>query len=208
MKSITYREFLEFVDSYYWNQPYRKSFVESIVKNKERWTALDVLELEEIPAKERLWLVLWEEFIDPKLLNDFACLCAERALSRIEHPDPRSVAAIEAKRKWMRGEISDCEMDIAMAFARDAMRDDESDSAPIAVWAAAWAAYAAADKEFAFARATAWVSSWASACAYAWVAEEPEEKAARDDADIAERTWQVAELKKMLRETECDARSH
>ena len=49
-------------------------------------------------------------------LHEMGCWAAERALKRIKNPDPRSIAAIEAKRKWVRGEISDAEL----AAARDA----------------------------------------------------------------------------------------
>ena len=34
-------------------------------------------------------------------LHLMACWCAERALKRIDNPDPRSVAAIQAKYKWL-----------------------------------------------------------------------------------------------------------
>ena len=80
------------------------------------------------------------------VLHEFACLCAERALTREREmgrePDPRSWAAIEAKRKWLRGEIDDAKLAAARDAARAAARD------------AAWAA--AEDAAWAAARATAW----------------------------------------------------
>jgi len=84
-------------------------------KRKERWTALDVLSLpeEEVSTGDKLWALLREEFIDGPILHEFACRCAEEALRQIENPDPRSLAAIQAKRKWLRGEISDRELDAA-----------------------------------------------------------------------------------------------
>lgn len=168
MKRIRRETLLEYIPEY-------KAFIPGIRKT---FTALDVLELEEIPAKDRLWLVLRTEFIDPKILHKFACLCAERALSRIEHPDPRSVAGIEAKRKWMRGDISDEEMDAAWAAAWDAARDATVGPAE---GAAAWAAVMNA--------------TWAAEGAAAWAAEGAA-------AMSSERAWQVAELKKLLKEAE------
>lgn len=39
-----------------------------------------------------------------RLLHEFACRCAEDALALIPNPDPRSVAAIKAKRDWLAGD--------------------------------------------------------------------------------------------------------
>jgi hypothetical protein len=73
------------------------------------------------------------------VLHEMACLCAEQALALIPNPDPRSMAAIKAKRAWLRGEITDLELAgawdsawAARAAAWDAARD--------AAWDAAWAA--------------------------------------------------------------------
>ena len=74
---------------------------------RNEWTALDVLNLPDVSAQDKFWSVLREEFIDAPILHEFACRCAEYALSFVESPDPRSIAAIEAKRKWLRGEITD-----------------------------------------------------------------------------------------------------
>ena len=170
MKSITYEEFLEF-DPCYLDDPKEKALMDSIAQRQDRWTALDILELEEIPDEDKLWAVLREKLIEPEKVHEFACRCAERTLSRVENPDPRSVAVIKAKRAWLRGEITDAELDAARAAARAAARD--------AAWDAAWDA----------ARAAAWDASRAAT-----------RDAARDAAWDAERAWQVEELKKMLRE--------
>ena len=180
MNSITYEEFLEFGPCYL-DDPKEKALMDSIAQRQDRWTALDILELEEIPDEDKLWCVLREELIEPEKLHEFACRCAERALSRIEHPDPRSVAAIEAKRAWMKGEISDAELASAWAAAWAAVRAAAWDAARAATWDAAWDAARAA--------------AWAAVSAAAWAA-------ARAAARDAERAWQVEELKKMLREEE------
>jgi hypothetical protein len=116
MKAVTVEQFMEL------GPCYDEDCIKEIAGNKKKWTALDVLRLDNIPATDRLWAVLREEFIDAPILHEFACRCAENALALIEKPDPRSIAAIEAKRKWLRGEISDEELDAAWAAARDAVR--------------------------------------------------------------------------------------
>ena len=135
MKTITYEEFLDF-DPCYLGDPDRKALMDSIAQRQDRWTALDILELEEIPDEDKLWAVLREELIEPEKVHEFACRCAERALSRVGNPDSRSIAAIAAKRAWMRGEITDAELAAARDAAWGAAWDAESDAA----WAAerAW----------------------------------------------------------------------
>ena len=87
------------------------------------------------------------------VLHEFAIWCAEESLKLVESPDPRSVAAIAAKRAWLRGEITAEELDAARDAAR-AARD------------AAWAASAAARDARAASAASA-AASAASAAAWA-----------------------------------------
>ena len=188
MKSINRRELLHLIEIELGTH-YRASAINSTIQERKQWSALDILEIKIISNKDKLWCVLREELIDPKTLHEFACVCAERALSRVENPDPRSVAAIAAKRAWMRGEITDKELDVARdaawAAARDAAWDATWASASDAAWASASdAAWAAASDA---ARDAAWDAPWAAARVSAWA---------------AERAWQVEELKKMLREEE------
>ena len=127
--------------------------LEEIGSRKKRWTAVDILDLpeDEVSAVDKIWAVTKAGLIEEEKLHEFACRCAEEALKLVEDPDPRSVAAIEAKRKWLKGEISDEEL--------------------AAAWAAAWAAWAAA---WDAANVAAWdaASDAASAAARAaWAAE-------------------------------------
>lgn len=69
--------------------------------------------------------VLWMVDVST-ILHEFACWCAEQALKLVDDPDPRSVAAIDAKRAWLRGEIDDDELAAARA------------ASVAATWAAAW----------------------------------------------------------------------
>ncbi len=97
------------------------------------------------------------------VLHEFACWCAEEALLKRkdagEETDPRSWAAIEMKRKWLRGEATDAELAAACAAA----------------WAAAWAAARAADR----------AAAWAADSAAAWAADSAAASAATRAAACA-----------------------
>lgn len=103
---------------------------ERVAAQRAKWNALDVLDLEDVSEDDRLWSVLREAFLPPMLLHEFACRCAERALSIVENPDPRSVEAILVKRRWMTGEVTDCELRVARVAAREAARAN----LPNALW--------------------------------------------------------------------------
>lgn len=107
-----------------------------------------------------------------KVLHEFVCRCAERALSRIDNPDPRSIAAIIAKRKWLNGEITDEELDETRAAAKVETGTEKEQ-------AAQQSAYSAASR---------------SASAYTAV------YSARRHASRDDRDWQVQELKSMMKE--------
>ena len=132
MKTVTVEQFKSFRPCWLETAEGRKRFARiSAIRNE--WTALDVLNLPYVSAQDKLWSVLREEFIKAPILHEFACRCAEYALSFVKNPDPRSIAAIEAKRKWLRGEITDAELDAART-------DAELYAAQAAAWDVAWAA--------------------------------------------------------------------
>ena len=176
MKTITYEDFKRFNPCWLANYEERKEHAEQLAryrKMRDEWSALDILRLDEVSAEDRLWLVLREELIDAPIMHEFACRCAERALSGVKNPDKRSIAAIEAKRKWMRGECSYEELVAASDAARDAARYAER--------------YAASD-----------AASDAARYAARYAARDAARDAASDAARDAEREWQVAELMRML----------
>ena len=184
MKTITYEDFVSFKPCWLTDEEERDKHADQLAgyrAMRDEWSALDILRLDEVDAEDRMWLVLREELIDAPILHEFACQCAERALSRIGKPDERSVAAIEAKRKWMRGEIPEEAMDAAL--------DEAWNAARAAARAAEWAAACAA------ARDAAWAASRAASRAAA-------RDAARSAESAAEREWQIAELMRMLEEQE------
>lgn len=103
------------------------------------------------------------------ILHEFACCCAEEVLLREREagrePDRRSWAAIEAKHKWLKGQITDEELRAAESAAWSA--------AESAAWSAAWSA----DRSAAWdaARAAAWSAAksvvWSAAKSAAWSAQ-------------------------------------
>lgn len=121
----------------------------------------------------------------------FAADCAERALSRVESPDPRSVAAVKAARDFAEGRIGHNELDAAGAAAWaaewdaawDAAKDATGDAEWSAARSAAWSAESAADT-------AEWAAMWAAERAAEWSAE----WSAAWDARAAEREWQAQRI--------------
>ena len=153
MKTVTVEQFKSFRPCWLETAKGRERFAR-IAAIRNEWTALDVLNLPDVSAQDKLWSVLREEFIEAPTLHEFACRCAEYALSFVKNPDQRSIVAIVAKRKWLRGEITDAEL----YAARDA------------AWYAAGDAVsrAARDAVIATANRTGRASAWYAAKAATW----------------------------------------
>ena len=163
MKTVTVEQFRKFGPCWLETAEGREKFAR-IAAIRNEWTALDVLNLPDVSVQAKFWSVLREEFIEAPILHEFACRCAEYALSFVESPDPRSIAAIEAKRKWLRGEITDAELDAARGEARDAAHDAAMYAARIA------ARVAAQDAAWVIARVIAQDVAWAAARNVVWSA--------------------------------------
>ena len=148
----------------------------SAVLTRCRYDGTIVHEQDKLAASERT--ILWIGDIEP-ILHEAACIFAEGALRVAKITDPRSWAAIEAKRKWLRGEITDNEL----AAAWDAASDAAWAAARAAARAAAW--YAAWDAAWYAAWAAAWYAAWAAARDAAWDAQNDWlECAAREAAGV------------------------
>ena len=128
-------------------------------------------------------------------LHLFAIDCAERALSKIDNPDPRLIKALEVKKKWMKGGVTDEELREAREGAWDVAW-----AAAEAAWdAAAWDAAASAWEVAAWdAAASAWEAAMEAAMeaaeAAAWAA------AAAAEAQIEEKEKQEEVLLSILKE--------
>ena len=198
MKTVTVEQFRKFGPCWLETAEGRGKFAR-IAAIKNEWTALDVLNLPDVSAQDKFWSVLREEFIEAPILHEFACRCAEYALSFVESPDPRSIAAIEAKRKWLRGEITDAELHAAWDEARYAAQYAAMYAARIA------ARVAAQDVAWVIARVIAQDAAWAAAldtacaaCDVAWDAAAHD--AAMYAARIAAREHELEILRELLEE--------
>lgn len=164
-----------------------------------RANALDILRISDIPADDRLWVVLREEMIPATILHGFGVWCADQALSLIDDPDPRSVNAVAIKRRWMRGEATDDELRTAQAAAWAAAHNAALDAVQAAAQAAAhnaaWAAARVAAREdtWSTAQDTAWAAAWAAAQDATWAT-------AQATAQAATRETQVQHLIDVLEE--------
>jgi hypothetical protein len=146
---------------------------------RERWSALDVLSLDDVPAEDRLWVCLHPSLVPDRVLVRFACEVAAEAMRLASWTDPRSWAALDARMAFARGEIGAAASAAASAAAMDA-RD------------AAWAA--ASDAARAAARAAARDAASAAAMDAASAAAMDAARAAARDA----RDAQIVTLRTLL----------
>ena len=163
MQTVTYEEFLDFNPCWLEQEGGKERIKSYFYRFGGRMSALDILTLDDVSAKDKLWSVLREEFIPAPILHEFACVCAECALSLINSPDPRSIKAIETKRAWLRGEVTTQELLDTMGAAMNAAWVDIGNLTKDATRDAAWAA-----------RAAAWTdagnAAWAAANNTVWTA--------------------------------------
>ena len=120
----------------------------------EGLTPAQVLDRTDVPAEDRLWVVLRESVIPRRELHLLACKWAREALAVVGNPDPRSVAAIDCAERFARGKATTEELAAAWDSACAAACDAACDAACSAARAAACSA----------ARAAAWAAAWAAAC--------------------------------------------
>ncbi len=123
-----------------------------------------------------------------RVLHEFACWCAEQALLKEREagrePDPRSWAAIDTKRKWLRGEATDDELYAARDAAWAASTHTAGNiawsavggAATDAAWGAAWsvAAHAASDAAKSATLVSDWSAAWDAARDAVWDAQNAE----------------------------------
>jgi len=138
----------------------------------ENWsgTALDILRYEEMPAEDRLWVVLRPKILGDKTLRFFAVWCA-RSLQHLL-TDPRSIEAIDVAEEFADGAVSKTVLARARRAAEKAWETARNG-------AAAWAAQATCER-------AAWAAAWMAAATAAVMVRKQSRKA------------QVAQLIKML----------
>ena len=187
MPTVTYEQFLGFGPCWKVSEQGRRRLRYYCRKLGGKATALDILRLNRIPAADRLWAVLREEFIPADILHEFACRCAEKAMALVGNPDPRSIAAIEAKRKWVRGEITRDALAAAQVAAWEAAQEAAWNAARTAALAAAQAAKrdAVQDAALAAAQVAALAAAQVAELAAARSAALAAARAAAQDAALA-----------------------
>jgi hypothetical protein len=169
----------------------------------EEMTIEEILHCDYRP-EDILWLILRPEIIPERLLHELSIIFAERSLMKeVEagrFPDPRSWWAVNAKKLWLQGKISDEELEKARAYAdaAAAYAADAADAAYAAAAAAAADADAAAYAAYAAAYAAYAAAYAAAAAAYAADAADAAAYAAYAAAD-AERKQQVQDIIDLLK---------
>jgi len=129
IKTIT----VEDATSWLLNEGHAHDDVVEILADQKALSALDILELD-ISAADKFWMVLREELIPIELLNEFACRCTENvlalALKTGYELDSSGQTAIDAKRKWLREELTDDELDAVWESGVSAAWITTRDTAP------------------------------------------------------------------------------
>ena len=99
-----------------------------------------------VPTQDIIWLLCHNEFLSDRDLRLFAVWCAREALSLMESPDPRCVAACDVAERYANGEASQEELISARAAASYAAATSyaASTSYAAASYSASMAAYYAA----------------------------------------------------------------
>ena len=169
---------------------------ENLIEHYPNWEGapLDFLKLEHISVEDKQWLFLREEYVPKRELHLYACLCAEQVLHIFEkeYPDDkRPREAIEAKRLWLDGKISDDALDSARASVWASARASASPAALASARASARASVRASASASALVSASARASAWAWASASAW-------DSARASALASALENQLVELKRIL----------
>jgi hypothetical protein len=139
MKKVT----IEDVMSWYPCSRYPRERIKKLMGRKKYVTLNDIWKAKLDNEEDYLWLVLREEFITEHNLHKIAIYAAKLVLPIFEEKypdDKRPRQAIEAKKKWLKGKISNEELKKARYDARDAARAAVSDAARAAIWAAIWVA--------------------------------------------------------------------
>jgi hypothetical protein len=115
-------------------EDYTRKRVAKLFAGRKTVSATNVLGMD-IPDEDKLWAVLRPELIPEPTLHEWACRVAHKCLTDREKEghkiDRRSWAAIRAKRRWMKGEITDEQLDSADSAAYSAAysADSAADSA-------------------------------------------------------------------------------
>ena len=134
-----------------------------------------------------IWLACETPILSDLEKHRFGLWCARS----VQHlmTDPRSIAALDVKERWIAGEASDEELQVAQATARDAARDAARSAE--AARAAAWEAAGTETQEAAVrvAQKVAWAAAWEAEAAAYWAAKEVAWSAAWTAGLVDQAAW-------------------
>ena len=135
---ITRQEILDCEPCYGWNnydefdEYTANTYLDSVgMAGRDAVTAREIADAKDVSSDDRVWIlatVLANR--SPEKAREFACDCAEQALSLIpaEKRDPRCIAAIEVARRFARGDAT-CEA-LAVQIEQLVKLLEDSASAP------------------------------------------------------------------------------
>jgi hypothetical protein len=162
---------------------YTRERLEELAAGRESLTVVEILGLD-IPARDKMWVVLREPVLGTELYRAFGHACADRAVER--HALHCGIPKVEQwAARWLSGKA-------ATKAAAKAARNAASAAAWNAARSAAWSAEAAAEAAIGDAAGDAVWSAGAAAGAAAG-------DAIGAAAGTTEREWQVQKLKELLR---------
>ncbi len=145
----------------------------------EGWkgTILDILNIEECPTDDRVWVATHKGICSDKVLRLFAVWCARETFKLVTKPDPRSINACNVAERFANNQATKEELSATRSAASSAAWSAAGSAAGAAAASAASAAWSAAGSSAASAAgsaaATAAGSAAGSAAWSAWSAAGP-----------------------------------
>src|ERR1035437_5308532 len=120
------------------------------LKDNDNHTILTILDHNEIPFQDKLWVIFRNDFVSDKLMRLFAVWSYRQTLAFISNPDKRSIECANIAEKFANGLATQEELSAAESAAwsaRSAARSAawSAESARSAAWSARSAAWSAAE---------------------------------------------------------------
>ncbi len=104
-------------------------------------TIKQILKMENVEAKDRLWVAVRADFLTLKQIHAYGLACAR--LSEVYNTDPRVKQCNDVVERYLKSQASESELSSAWSAAESAAAR-AARSAESAAWSAAWSAESAA----------------------------------------------------------------
>ena len=152
-------------------------------------TLAEILSLKQVPAKDRLWLIIRAELLSDKQIHTFALFCARQC--EVNSTDPRVKECNDTVEAFLKGEGTKEQLSAAESAAKSANSAAWSAAKSAAKYAES-AAGSAAKSAAGSAAASAAKSAAKSATSAAESAAESAAKSAKSAESAAESAWSAA----------------